>query len=306
MTNGAPASAEGVKTFRQLTLISPGRTVGATKTAKFGRGDEVGAMNFVTPRKVAEAAGLVKAGRVYSLSHLLEDGMPMNWFHQDFLYSTYRSAPEMLEYFSRTFPNKNRITFTNTRMDLSDHSGTHIDGLNHAAIGNRFYNGIDTRKVTTARGTSRLGIETMPPLVSRGVLADMTLQHSYSTRESISAGDLEAVLEEEGVAVARGDAFLIYTGWERHWKSDNKKYLESMPGIGAGAARWLARQGVVTVGSDTQSVEVEPNDDPAGDGLVHQILIVRNGVHLIENMKLSALAKAKAYQFLFVCRPLRI
>ena len=280
--------------------------LGATKTGKFGRGDEVGAMSFVTPAKVAAAARLAKTGRVFSLAHLLEDGMPVNWFHQDFLYSTYRSAPEMLEYFSRTFPNRNRIAFTNVRMDMSDHSGTHIDGLNHAAIGNRLYNGVDARKVTTARGTSRLGIETMPPLVSRGVLADMTLRHRYTTRESISASDLKAVLEEEKATVARGDAFLIYTGWERHWKSDNRKYLESMPGIGEGAARWLARQGVVAVGSDTQSVEVEPNDDPAGDGLVHQILLVRSGVHLIENMKLSELAAAKAYEFLFICLPLRI
>ena len=282
------------------------REVDATKTEKFGRGDEIGAMNFVTVRKVARAAKLGRHGRVHSLAHLLEDGMPVNWFHQDFLYSTYRSAPEMLEYFSRTFPNKNRITFTNTRMDMSDHTGTHIDGLNHAAIGNRLYNGVDARKVTTARGTSRLGIETMPPLVSRGVLADMTLQHRYATRESITAGDLKAVLEEEGVALERGDAFLVYTGWERHWKSDNRKYLESMPGIGVGAARWLARQGVVAVGSDTQSVEVEPNDDPAGDGLVHQILIVKNGIHLIENMKLSGLARERAYEFLFVCLPLKI
>ncbi|MDG6917173.1 MAG: cyclase family protein [Nitrososphaerota archaeon] len=277
-----------------------------TKVSRFGKDDEIGAMNLQTPKSVVAALRLARSGRIFSLSHTLEDGMPVNWFHQDFVYSTYRSAPEMLEYFSRSFPNSNRITFTNLRMELSDHTGTHIDGLNHAAVGNRFYNGVDTRKVTTTRGTKKLGIETMPPLISRGVLMDMTLKHRYDKRELITVADCQRVLALEGISVNAGDTVLIYTGWERFWKTDNQRYLSSMPGIGVEAARWLAKEKVVAVGSDTQSVEVEPNEDPSEDGVVHQMLIVENGIHLIENLRLSLLARAKVYQFLFVCLPLKI
>jgi len=263
-------------------------------------------MNYVTPVTVRNAIKLVKKGRVFSLSHTLEEGMPVNWFHQDFLYFTFRSAPEMLDYFSSKFPNKNRITFTNLRMEMSDHTGTHVDGLNHAAIGNTFYNGFDTREITTTRGTKRLGIDTMPPLVSRGVLVDMTLHRRYDSRAVIYPRDIEDVLSRERVAISRGDTVLIYTGWERFWKKDNEKFLSSMPGIGVEAAEWLASRGVVAVGSDTQSVEVEPNEDREQDGVVHQILIVKNGIHLIENMKLSELSVAREYEFLFICAPLRI
>lgn len=277
-----------------------------TKVSRFGKDDEIGAMNLQTPKSVVAALRLARSGRIFSLSHTLEDGMPVNWFHQDFVYSTYRSAPEMLEYFSRSFPNSNRITFTNLRMELSDHTGTHIDGLNHAAVGNRFYNGVDTRKVTTTRGTKKLGIETMPPLISRGVLMDMTLKHRYDKRELITVADCQRVLALEGISVNAGDTVLIYTGWERFWKTNNQRYLSSMPGIGVEAARWLAKEKVVAVGSDTQSVEVEPNEDPSEDGVVHQMLIVENGIHLIENLRLSLLARAKVYQFLFVCLPLKI
>jgi len=276
------------------------------KGNKFGANDQIGAMNYVTQESILSALRLVRQGRVFSLSHLLEDGMPVNWFHQDFIYSTYRSAPEMLEYFSRTFPNKNKITFTNVRMEMSDHTGTHIDGLNHAAIGNEFYNGVDTREVTTTRGTKKLGIETMPPLISRGLLADMTLTKRYDSREVIGVSDIRRVLQLEGVSVTNGDSVLIHTGWERFWRRDNQKYLASMPGIGVDAANWLASKEVVCVGSDTQSVEVEPNEDPSGDGIVHQILITRNGIHLIENMKLSELAMAKVYEFLFICIPMKV
>lgn len=277
-----------------------------TKVSRFGKDDEIGAMNLQTPKSVVAALRLARSGRIFSLSHTLEDGMPVNWFHQDFVYSTYRSAPEMLEYFSRSFPNSNRITFTNLRMELSDHTGTHIDGLNHAAVGNRFYNGVDTRKVTTTRGTKKLGIETMPPLISRGVLMDMTLKHRYDKRELITVADCQRVLALEGISVNAGDTVLIYTGWERFWKTNNQRYLSSMPGIGVEAARWLAKEKVVAVGSDTQSVEVEPNEDPSEDGVVHQMLIVENGIHLIENLRLRLLARAKVYQFLFVCLPLKI
>lgn len=288
------------------SLKSPRPRVRGTRASRFGREDEIGAMNLLTPERVAAALKLGKGGRVFSLAHTLEDGMPVNWFHQDFVYSTYRSAPEMLEYFSHSFPNTNRITFTNLRMEMSDHTGTHLDGLNHAAIGNRLYNGVDTRKVTTTRGTKKLGIETMPPLVSRGVLLDMTLDHRYSKREVITVADCRRALSRERVTVRKGDTVLLYTGWERFWKSDNHKFLSSMPGIGVEAAKWLAREGVVAVGSDTQSVEVEPNEDPSQDGVVHQVLITKNGIHLIENLKLSGLAKAGVYEFLFVCLPLKV
>ena len=276
------------------------------KTNRFGVNDELGAMNYLTPKSVAAALKLGRNGRVFSLGHVLEDGMPLNWFHQDFIYSTFRSAPEMLKFFSSTFPNKNKVSFTNVRMDMSDHTGTHIDGLNHAAIGYKFYNGVDTRKATTTRGTNTMGIETMPPLISRGVLLDMTLIHRYDSREVIDVKDIESVLSLEHVSITHGDVVLIYTGWERFWKKDNQKFVSSMPGIGVKSAKWLASKEVVAVGSDTQSVEVEPNEDKRNDGIGHQILIVKNGIHLIENMKLNELARAKVYEFLFICVPLKI
>jgi len=98
-------------------------------------------------------------------------------------------------------------------MEMSDHAGTHVDGLNHAAIGNTFYNGFDTRDLTTTRGT-KLGMDTMPPLVSRGVLVNMTLHGRYNSRVVIYPRDIEDVLSRECVAINRGDGVLIYTGWE--------------------------------------------------------------------------------------------
>ena len=60
------------------------------------------------------------------------------------------------------------------------------------------------------------------------------------------------------------------------------------------------------VGSDNWPVEVAPNPDPQISLPVHQILLVVNGIYLLENMKLDELAAKRAYEFAFVMQPLKI
>jgi kynurenine formamidase len=274
--------------------------------SRWGKEDQVGALNLITADSVFSALRLVRKGKVFDLSHFLEEGMPLNWFHSDFLYSTFRDISHARSLIDKLSPNKNKASYMNLRMDTSDHAGTHIDALNHAAIDGLFYNGNDYRKISTVRGTTRLGIETMPPLISRGVLVDITLIKKKGERYVITPQDLKIVLRKEHVAFGLGDTLLIYTGWEKLWKKDNATFVSRMPGIGVRAANWIAKIGAVAVGSDTQSVEVVPNENPAQEGIVHQILLAKNGIHLIENMVLSELSSAKVYEFLFICLPLKI
>ncbi|MDH2899775.1 MAG: cyclase family protein [archaeon] len=272
----------------------------------WGKEDELGAMNLLSAKKITEAARLVKQGRVFNLAHTLEDGMPLNPFHSDFLYFTYRDTDEALMMINKQIANSNKVSYMNLRMEMSDHTGTHVDGLNHVSINGQMYNGKDARRLTSRRGTMKLGMETMPPIFSRGVLADMTLIKKTLSKGAITPYELKKVLKIENVSVRSGEVLLVYTGWEQLWMKNNSKFVSFMPGIDVDTANWLANVGVVAVGSDTQSVEVEPNEDPSEDGIVHQILLAKNGIHLIENMVLSELAAKKVYEFLFVCVPLKI
>lgn len=274
--------------------------------SRFGRDDQLGTMNFLTPELILSAARLVKKGRVVSLSHLLEDGIPSVAFHQGFVYSTFHDMPWSLADIDRRFQNSNRAAYMNMRLEMSDHAGTHIDALNHAGIGLRLYNGNDARRIATAKGTTRLGIETMPPLFGRGILVDMTLLKKPERRYRISLRDFNKVLKMQGLSVSRGDSVLIFTGWQRFWKKDNARYLSTMPGIGKELARWLAEAGVLAVGSDTAAVEVEPGEDSTEVEPVHQILLTKNGIHMLESLDLVTLAEERVYEFLFVCLPLRI
>jgi kynurenine formamidase len=99
---------------------------------------------------------------------------------------------------------------------------------------------------------------------------------------------------------------IVHTGWGKLWGTDNSKYQATNPGIGVAASQWLARQGPILVGADTSTVEVNPNPDRELSLPTHQIMLVVNGIHLLENVKLDELAAKRAHEFAFVVEPLKI
>jgi kynurenine formamidase len=66
------------------------------------------------------------------------------------------------------------------------------------------------------------------------------------------------------------------------------------------------KQDPLLLGADNWPVEVAPNPDPKLSLPVHQIALVVNGVHLLENMKLDELAQKRVHEFAFVMQPLKI
>jgi kynurenine formamidase len=271
--------------------------------SKWGADDELGALNEISPSKIIDAAKLVRKGKAYNLAQLMENGIPQNWIHGPFLYATFRRHEDCL----RLYPSENKIGFMNLRLEIADHSGTHIDSLNHASIDGRVYNGLEASRITDMFGTSKLGIDRTPLILTRGILIDVA---GYKNREIlednyvISAEEIEAILNQNNVKLNRGDALLIATGWSKLWMMDNEKYAETCPGIGLSAARWIAQQGVSIVGADTWNVEVSPCEDPKESCAVHQALITKNGIRMIENMNLQQLCQDRVWEFLFVCLPL--
>ena len=145
--------------------------------------------------------------------------------------------------------------------------------------------------------------------MTRGVLIDVAalkgvdmLGETYE----ITVADLEGALQRQNLKVQPGDAVIIHTGWGKLWGKDNARYMKSSPGIGVKAAEWLAKQDPMLVGADTVPVEVSPNPDPEISLPVHQIMLVVNGIHLLENLKLDELANKRMYEFAFVMQPLKL
>jgi kynurenine formamidase len=190
-----------------------------------------------------------------------------------------------------------------------EHSGTHIDAFSHQAESMRLCGGIEvTPTVQTSTGFTQAGVETVPPLIGRGVLLDLAAQRGevLPPRSLISPQDLEACAREQGTHVLAGDVVLVRTGYGRYW-NDQPRYDEAAGGSAA-ASQWLVDQQVRAVGCDNFAWDVLGYLDPmTGTTLPgHVLLLVRHGIYIIENLNLEELAAHHVYEFLFVCIPLKL
>jgi kynurenine formamidase len=268
--------------------------------SKWGASDERGSANHMKPASVLKAAKLIQTGEVIELGHLLNQTMPF--------FGTRRFDVHT----KRTFmnPPSNRRG-SNEEVVIAEigQVGTQFDAFNHQTIENSLYNCFKSDELATRGGFTKLGVEKVGALITRGVLIDVaglkgveTLPDTYE----ITVQDLQQALQKQNLTLGPGDAVIIHTGWGKLWGKDNARFVKSCPGIGIPAAEWLAKQDPMLVGSDNWPVEVSPNPDPQISLPVHQIMLVVNGIHLLENMRLEELAAKKVYEFAFMLQPLKM
>ncbi|MFK8907867.1 cyclase family protein, partial [Streptomyces sp. YS-3] len=240
---------------------------------------------------------------VHDLAQPLENGMPCSPNHPGFRMALLRRHGDGVRPDGSSAANELIVT--------GGHVGTHIDALSHASHHGRLFGGHDAAAAQQGGRFSVHGIDTVPPMVCRGVLLDIAAAHGTDVLDpgyGITADDLEQAARRAGAMPAENDVCLVRTGWARRW-SDADAYIghtTGVPGLTVAAAAWLADRGVRAIGADTTAVE----QIPAGEGHavlpVHRMLLVDRGVHLIEHMNLETLAAAGAGEFLFVLSPLKI
>ena len=268
--------------------------------SKWGAGDERGSGNHMKPETVLRAAKLIKTGETIELGHVLAADMPMSPTRQ---FSVHTKRTFMNKQSNRRGSNEELLTSEVGQV------GTQFDGFAHQSIENSHYNCYKTDDIATRTGFTKLGIEKVGTLMTRGVLIDVAALKGLDMlgdAYEITVLDLQQALQREGVTLQRGDAVIIHTGWSRLWGKDNARFGKGNPGIGVAAAEWLAKQDPMLVGADTPPVEVNPNPDSDVSLPVHQIMLVVNGIHLLENLKLDELAAKKVYEFAFVMQPLKL
>ena len=267
--------------------------------SKWGAGDERGSGNLMKPALVLDAVKLIKTGEVIELAHVLGPAMPF--------FGTRRFDVHVKRSFMNDFSNRRG---SNEEIVISEigQVGTQFDGFAHQTHEDSHYNCFKTGAISTRGSFTKLGIEKVGTLMTRGVLIDVaglkgvdTLPDTYE----ITVKDLQDALAKQRMTLQPGDAVLINTGWNRLWGKDNARYVKSCPGIGVAAAEWLAKQDPMLIGSDNWPVEVAPNPDPKLSLPVHQVSLVVNGIHLLENLKLDDLAAKQVYEFAFVMQPLK-
>ncbi|SDX99895.1 Kynurenine formamidase [Modestobacter sp. DSM 44400] len=267
---------------------------------RWGADDEAGALNLVDPAAVLAATDLVREGRVVSLAQPLGPQVPV---------PPHRRAPQrFMDRDAGDYAAGARapdgFRFAEDTVQLSTHSGTHLDALAHAWSGDTLYNGHPASAVRSTRGAQRCGAEKLRPAVTRGVLVDLVAGHGgpLPARTPVNAAMLSGACSRAGVEPHAGDAVLLRTGWwEQHLGAVD--YFDNEPGLDDDAAAWLAARDVAIVGADNYAVEVQPSA-PGSTFPVHLTLLHRHGVPLLENLELRELAATGRTTFLLVVAPL--
>jgi kynurenine formamidase len=264
---------------------------------RWGKDDQLGALNLITPAVTAAAAATVRSGRTVSCARALNTV----------------AAPD------NPSPATHHMIGTFTEGWGADYvavaphgfATSHIDALCHVFHEGRLYNGYGAETVT-AHGATRLGIHHLRRgIVTRGVLLDIPALRGVDALEPgtpIFPDDLEDAERQAGVEVRSGDALVVRTGRWR-WRDDHGPWdLATLAaGLDAACLPWLHRREVAALGSDGVS-DVLPSRVEAVGMPIHTVAIVAMGLHLMDNLDLEALSTACAeegrWEFLFTVAPL--
>lgn len=272
--------------------------------SRFGARDEIGNLRYVTAAKTLAATRLVTRGKSYRLGIETNRKTPA-YPPRTFSLTVVQPGQPMGRPIGPT-----RTSYNDDIVAGWVGIGSQLDGLGHVGIDNIFFNCNKAADFATVEGLTKLGIEKVPPVATRAILLDMA---GYFRSDPVQEGtafnraEIEGAMKAQGIrAVERGDVVLFYTGWINLIGKDDKRYGAAEPGLGVEGANYLASLGVAMVGADTWALEVLPAEKNTGVFEVHQILLAKNGIYILENIDTREMVKDRAWQSLFTLGPPRL
>jgi len=278
---------------------------------------------------VAEAAALVRHGRVFPLGIPFDDRGPQgrtayrtNPLHHmtltgadgDDLARKVLGLPTLAAESVRTRYEAGPFRFNDDYITMPLQAASQWDALSHVYYDGTLYNGVPADTVTSF-GASRHGIDKVDVkgITSRGVLLDVARHRGVTTiapdLPSIEPGELDDVARAQGVRIGRGDIVLVRTGWWTAFAADRGVLTQGWAGLSWRCAEWLHDLEVAAVAADNIAVEGGVQDLDIIFPL-HMLCLRDMGMMFGEIWDLDALAADCAadgvYEFQLVAPPLRV
>lgn len=269
---------------------------------RWGKEDQLGALNLITPKKRLAALSIVKRGVSVSLARNVETKLAADNpspFKQVMLRSGADDGPWAMDEYTVSYHGV---------------AHTHMDSLCHLFYKDKMYNGF-TRDLVTAQGAKKLSIHNIKQgIMTRGILIDIPQLRGQKFLEpgvAIYPEDLDEWEEETGTKIRPGDVVFIRTGrWARRkllgpWSVQK----EGMAGLHASCAAWLKKRDVAMLGSDA-AADVIPSQVEGVTHPIHVLTLHAMGMHIFDNCDLEAVsetsAKFKQWEFLLTASPLPV
>ena len=275
------------------------------KPSKWGKDDQVGNLNYVTPEKTLAASKLITRGKAYRLGIETNRATPA--------YPPRNYAVTVLQ------PGQfNGVTFGPNKLSYNDDIvmgwngvGSQLDGFGHIGTEGVFYNCVHGEDFSAVTGLKKYGMETIPPIATKVIVLDMVplvgKDRMVPEGTAFNRAEIEAAMKRQGVkSIEKGDIVIFHTGWINLLGKDDVRYNKAEPGVGKEGALYLVDKGVAAVGSDTWGVEVLPFEKGVGVFEIHQILLNFNGIYILENMDTSEMVKDGVSEAFFTLGPSRL
>jgi len=268
---------------------------------RWGKDDQVGAINMITPAKRKQAAGLVKDGVPVSLAgdvnteRAVDNGQP---YEHVMTSAGAGGAGDSLS------------------VSFHGYQHTHIDAFAHRFFDGKMYNGFSFEEVTKEDGAKKNSIYNLHNgIFTRGILMDIPRLKGVPYLEPgtrIFVEDLEAWEKQAGVKVQAGDAVFIRTGrWARRAKNGAWNAGVEVAGLDPSVIPWLKRRDVSILGSEAaQDATPPPTGSELGPLALHDFVLIVLGVQLMDDTNLEAVSEAaaqrKRWEFLLTASPLPV
>jgi kynurenine formamidase len=250
---------------------------------RWGKADQIGTLNLITPDKRRQALKLARDGVSVSLAHTIDK----------------EKAPDN----PRPLGQEMVLDAGGHAMDLYTiwyHGSiiTHIDSLCHYSFEGKIFNGFARSVTAFANGCPSNGIENQKNgIITRGVIVDLPRLRNVPYLEpgtAIYPADLEAWEKYAGIKIGSGDALFLRTGrWARRTDKGAWNVAASAAGFHASVMPWLKQRDVALLGNDGVN-DVQPSGIEGSPRPIHQLAIVALGLPLIDVMDLEAAAETAA------------
>jgi kynurenine formamidase len=289
---GQPAPSSATRPPTVTKAMWEGWMKNQNNWGRWGKDDQLGAMNLVTAAKVKQALALARTGTVVSLAHK-PPRIP-------------RSKPEGISYLDikLNWLKDSEFTIEDQQVAFHGSSFTHMDAICHGDYNGSTFNGYPVKEVITETGCTKLAIDNLAGgIVTRGIVIDiphLRNQKVLPPGTHIYPADIEAFEKMANLKIGPGDAIFLHSG---RWSSTAAQHA----GYDITVGPWLRERGVSIVSSDAIQ------DVSAIEGLVlplHHYILVGLGINIIDNADLERAAetarKLKQWEFMLTVLPVAV
>jgi kynurenine formamidase len=269
---------------------------------RWGKDDEMGAMNLITPAKRKQAVSLVTEGASFSLARDAEKVKAID-----------NPVPFGHVMTKTGFNNPGSSSGDTFTISHHGYAHTHMDSLCHFFYKGKMFNGY-SQEMVTEQGAAKLSIRNFKNgIVTRGILMDIPRLKGLDYLEPgtpIYPEDLDAWETMAHVKVGSGDVVFIRTGrWALRDAKGPWEVSKKSAGLDATCAKWLKSRDVAILGSDAAS-DVMPSGIDGVVQPIHTLVLVAMGMPILDNCDLELIGKEasrrKRWEFLLTASPLAV